>query len=183
VDFLKLVKFYGHVDKYDNKSRISIIVIQVTKSNFPTTATSRKGSPTNDCDNDQQTEGTQGNMAAHTGIICVCGDIIWGKNALVDPPKNCDLCEKKKHWRYKPYSQCLTNGFEMQSLPWIPYCRNWDLPDWKTPKQHFAFVFRGHKCADVYEKYVIITAFLRKCMGYISSSKIYNISTYTNISG
>jgi len=29
-----------------------------------------------------------------------------------DPPKNCDLCEKKKHWRYKPYSQCLMKVFE-----------------------------------------------------------------------
>ena len=38
-----------------NRSRISIVVIYVTKSNFPTTATSKKVSPINS-DNDRQPE-------------------------------------------------------------------------------------------------------------------------------
>jgi len=40
---------------WQSRSRISMVVIQVTKSNFPSTATSNKVSP-NDCDNDRQPE-------------------------------------------------------------------------------------------------------------------------------
>jgi len=40
---------------WQNRSRISIVVIQVTKSNFPTTATSKKVSP-NDSNNERQPE-------------------------------------------------------------------------------------------------------------------------------
>ena len=40
---------------WQNGSKISIIVIQLTKSTFPTTASSEKMSP-NDCDNDGQPE-------------------------------------------------------------------------------------------------------------------------------
>jgi len=40
---------------WQNGSKISIIVIQLTKSKFPTTASSEKMSP-NDCDNDGQPE-------------------------------------------------------------------------------------------------------------------------------
>ena len=78
-------------------------LIQVTKSNFPTTATSKKVSP-NDCDNDRQPE------------------------IAILPPNI------------------------------------------------------SHKCADVHKTCDYFTV-LRKCMGHVSSSEIYNISTDTNISG
>jgi len=41
-------------------------------------ATSKKVS-SSDCDNDRQ---PKSNMAAHTGNIYMCGDIIWGQLSL-----------------------------------------------------------------------------------------------------
>ena len=46
---------YSKGKEMHNEMVISIVVIQVTKSNSPTTATSKKVS-TNDCDNDRQPE-------------------------------------------------------------------------------------------------------------------------------
>jgi len=56
-----------------------------------------------------------------------------------DPPKKCDLCEKKKHWRYKPYSQCLMEGFETAK-----FTSNSVLQEFtrlEMPRQHFLLLF------------------------------------------
>jgi len=56
----------------------------------------------------------------------------------------------------------------------------------KRQNNIFAFGFRGHKCADMREKNVIgpISLLLFYVnVAYISPSKVYHISTVTNISG
>jgi len=45
VNFWKLTKFYGHVDYDKTDPKISIVVIQVTKSNSSTTANVKESVP------------------------------------------------------------------------------------------------------------------------------------------
>jgi len=100
------------------------------------TTMSLKIVPRNDCNNDKQ---PKSNMAAHTGNICICWDITWGQVCLARSAEKCDLCEKKKHWRYKPYSQCLMEGFETAE-----FTSNYVLQEFtrlEMPRQHFYFCF------------------------------------------
>jgi len=68
------------------------------------TTTSSKKVPWNDYNSDQQ---PKSNMAANTGYFFYM--LRYHLGASVPWPdllKKCDLCvcEKKKHWHYKPYS-------------------------------------------------------------------------------
>ena len=66
------------------------------------TTTSSKKVPRNDYNSDQQ---PKSNMAANTGYIFyllryhLVAGVPWP-----DLLKKCDLCDKKKHWRYISYS-------------------------------------------------------------------------------
>jgi len=161
---------------WQNRSRISIIVIQVTKSNFPTTTTSKKVPQMIATTTDNQ---KQRHSRSHRKYL-----YLWRFGSRCDLARSAEklwpltVCEEET-----PALQTVLTmpderfwNCKLQSLLWILYCRNSDLLDWKTPK-HF-----GQKCADVYDHGYYCRS-IRKCMGYILSSKIYNISTDTNVSG
>ena len=97
-----------HDSRTNLMSRTMINIIESKGNSGVSTTTSSKKLPRNICNNGQQ---PKSNMAADTGNS-VSVEISFGGRCALARSADCDLCEKKKHWRYKPYPQCLMKGFK-----------------------------------------------------------------------